>query len=147
MPTCTGCRCGFHQTKTGEIQSRLANDVGGIQQVVTEAASLIRIDIVVLVSTVGAMVMLSWQLTVLSLALMPLFVWLTCGVSKHGHGVELGLCGVFLFVDQATQDGSACDLFVVAVGDGVVWSGRAELATAVGSSTVVVSGVGRQDGS
>jgi hypothetical protein len=64
-----------------------------------------------------------------------------------GHGAEVGLCGVFVFVDQAAQDGSACDLFVVAVGDGVVWAGRAELATAVESSIVVVSGVGRQDGS
>jgi hypothetical protein len=69
-----------------------------------------------------------------------------CGVSKLGHGAELGLCGVFVFVDQAAQDGSTCDLFVVAVGDGVVWSGRAELATPVRSSTVGVSGVGRQDG-
>ena len=48
---------------------------------------------------------------------------------------------------QAAQDGSACDPFVVAVGDRVVWPGRAELATPVGSPTVVVSGVGRQDGS
>jgi hypothetical protein len=62
-------------------------------------------------------------------------------------GAELGLCGVFAFVDQAAQDGLACDPFVVAVGDGVVWSERAELAIPVGSLTVVVSGVGRQDGS
>jgi hypothetical protein len=38
-------------------------------------------------------------------------------------GVELGLCGVFVFVDQVAQDGLACDLFVVAVGDGVVCRG------------------------
>jgi hypothetical protein len=70
-----------------------------------------------------------------------------CGVSKLGHGAELALCGVFVFVDQAAQDGSACDRFVVAVGDRGVWPGRVELATAVGSPTVVVSGVGHQDGS
>jgi hypothetical protein len=62
-------------------------------------------------------------------------------------GVELGLCWVFVFVDQTAQDWSAFDPFVVEVGDGVVRPWWAELATAVGSSTIVVSGVGRQYGS
>lgn len=72
----------FTETKTGEIQSRLANDVGGVQQVLTETGSLILMDIVVLLSTVGAMVMLSWQLAVLSLALMPLFAGLADRVGR-----------------------------------------------------------------
>jgi ATP-binding cassette, subfamily B, bacterial len=72
----------FTETKTGEIQSCLANDVGGVQQVLTETGSLILMDIVVLLSTVGAMVMLSWQLAVLSLALMPLFAGLADRVGR-----------------------------------------------------------------
>ena len=72
----------FTQTKTGEIQSRLANDVGGVQRVVTETASLLLMHLVTLVSALGAMLLLSWQLTVLSLALMPLFVWLTERVGR-----------------------------------------------------------------
>jgi ATP-binding cassette, subfamily B, bacterial len=77
----------FTETKTGEIQSRLANDVGGLQRVVTETTSLILMHLVVLVSTVGAMVVLSWQLTVLSLALMPLFVWLADRVGRARRAV------------------------------------------------------------
>jgi ATP-binding cassette, subfamily B, bacterial len=67
----------FTETKTGEIQSRLANDVGGLQRVVTETASLILMNLMILISTIVSMMVLSWQLTLLSLALTPLFVWLT----------------------------------------------------------------------
>ncbi|MGH3973623.1 MAG: ABC transporter ATP-binding protein [Pseudonocardiaceae bacterium] len=72
----------FTETKTGEIQSRLTNDVGGVQSVVTETAASILSNTVTLVSTVVAMLILSWQLTALSLALMPIFIWLTIRVGK-----------------------------------------------------------------
>ncbi|MGH8899473.1 MAG: ABC transporter ATP-binding protein [Egibacteraceae bacterium] len=78
----------FTETKTGEIQSRLANDVGGVQTVVTETASSILTNIVTLVSAVVAMLMLSWPLTVLSLALLPVFVWLTIRVGKARRAVS-----------------------------------------------------------
>ncbi len=77
----------FTETKTGEIQSRLTNDVGGLQRVVTETASLILMNIVVLVTSIGAMMVLSWQLTVLSLALMPLFMWLSDRVGRARRAV------------------------------------------------------------
>src|SRR5204863_1639337 len=67
----------FTATRTGEIQSRLANDVGGLQTVITDTASTILSNVVILLSTVAAMLLLSWQLTVLSLVLLPLFAWLT----------------------------------------------------------------------
>ena len=72
----------FTTTRTGEIQSRLANDVGGVQSVVTDTASGILANVVILISTLVAMIILSWQLTVLSLCLTPLFVWLTYRVGK-----------------------------------------------------------------
>jgi ATP-binding cassette subfamily B protein len=72
----------FTITRTGEIQSRLANDVGGVQSVVTDTASSILSNVVVIVSSVIAMVVISWQLTVLSLCLTPVFVWLTYKVGK-----------------------------------------------------------------
>lgn len=78
----------FTETKTGEIQSRLANDVGGLQLVVTETASAILMNIVVVVSTIGAMMVLSWPLTLLSLALVPLFIWLTERVGRTRRGVS-----------------------------------------------------------
>jgi ATP-binding cassette subfamily B protein len=72
----------FTGTRTGEIQSRLSNDVGGIESVITDTASSILSNIVILISTLIAMLVLSWQLTALSLFLMPVFVWITRKVGK-----------------------------------------------------------------
>ncbi|HXF57828.1 MAG TPA: ABC transporter ATP-binding protein, partial [Actinomycetota bacterium] len=72
----------FTATRTGEIQSRLSNDVAGVQTVVTETASSVLSNVVIVVSTLAAMVVISWELTVLSLFLSPLFVWLTYRVGK-----------------------------------------------------------------
>ncbi|MBI3648362.1 MAG: ABC transporter ATP-binding protein [Actinobacteria bacterium] len=72
----------FTTTRTGEIQSRLANDVGGVQTVVTDTMSTVLSNFVTIVSTLVAMLFLSVPLTLLSLFLMPLFVWLTAKVGK-----------------------------------------------------------------
>ncbi len=72
----------FTVTRTGEIQSRLANDVGGVQSVVTDTASSILSNIVVIASSLVAMAILSVPLTLLSLALLPLFLWLTVKVGR-----------------------------------------------------------------
>jgi ATP-binding cassette, subfamily B, bacterial len=77
----------FTNTRTGEIQSRLANDVGGVQTVVTDTASSILSNIVTVVSTVIAMVIISWQLTVLSLFILPLFLWLTYRIGNRRRGI------------------------------------------------------------
>jgi ATP-binding cassette, subfamily B, bacterial len=72
----------FTETRTGEIQSRLANDVGGVQSVVTDTASSVFANFVVVASTVGAMLILDWRLTALSLGLLPFFLYLTYRVGK-----------------------------------------------------------------
>jgi ATP-binding cassette, subfamily B, bacterial len=72
----------FTATRTGELQSRLANDVGGVQTVVTDTASTILSNLVVVASTLVAMVVISWQLTTLSLFLLPLFLVLTHRVGR-----------------------------------------------------------------
>ncbi len=72
----------FTTTRTGEIQSRLANDVGGVQTVVTDTMSSILSNVVVIASTLIAMTLLSWQLTVLSLCMLPVFLWLTAKVGR-----------------------------------------------------------------
>src|SRR4029077_6264314 len=74
-------------TKTGEIQSRLANDVGGVQSVVTTTASSILANVVIFVSTVVAMVILSWQLTIVALITVPAFFWLTKTVGERRRRV------------------------------------------------------------
>jgi ATP-binding cassette subfamily B protein len=77
----------FTGTRTGEIQSRLANDVGGVQTVVTSTASSILSNVVTVSSSLVAMVVLSWQLTVVSLILVPLFVFLTWRVGRVRRAV------------------------------------------------------------
>jgi ATP-binding cassette subfamily B protein len=72
----------FTGTRTGEIQSRIANDVGGIQTVVTDTASSIFANIVIIVSTLVAMAILSWQLMLLSLVIVPFFVVMTYRVGR-----------------------------------------------------------------
>jgi ATP-binding cassette subfamily B protein len=72
----------FTDTRTGELQSRLQNDVGGVQNVVTNTASSVLSNIVTVLSSVVAMVALSWQLTLLSLAVVPVFVYLTWRVGR-----------------------------------------------------------------
>ena len=77
----------FTSTKTGEIQSRLANDVGGVQTVVTSTASTILANVVIFTSTVVAMVILSWQLTIVALITVPAFFWLTKTVGERRRQV------------------------------------------------------------
>src|SRR3954468_17867470 len=77
----------FTATKTGVIQSRLANDVGGVQSVLTETASSILSNIVTVTASLVAMVLLSWQLTIVALALLPLFIVLQVRVGRVRRGL------------------------------------------------------------
>ncbi|MEZ4595851.1 MAG: ABC transporter transmembrane domain-containing protein [Chloroflexota bacterium] len=72
----------FTETRTGEIQSRLANDVGGIQSVVTDTASSVFSNLIITITTLLAMLWLSWQLTLMSLVVLPFFLWLTWRVGR-----------------------------------------------------------------
>src|SRR3954469_16212337 len=66
----------FTRTRTGEVQSRIANDIGGVQNVVTSTATSIVQNVTTVLATVTAMVLLDWRLAAFSLAVLPLFVWL-----------------------------------------------------------------------
>src|SRR5829696_1837454 len=72
----------FTETKTGEIQSRLANDVGGVQGVVTDTAASITSNFATAGSTMVAMFLIDWRLTLLSLGLLPFFIFVTFRVGK-----------------------------------------------------------------
>src|SRR5690606_32929535 len=65
----------FTSTRTGEIQSRLSNDVGGVQQVVTSTAASIVSNLATAVSTIALMAAIDLRLTALSLALAPIFLY------------------------------------------------------------------------
>jgi ATP-binding cassette subfamily B protein len=72
----------FTATKTGAIQSRLANDVGGVQTVLTDTASSILSNVVTVTASLVAMILLSWQLTLVALALLPVFIVLQVRVGR-----------------------------------------------------------------
>jgi ATP-binding cassette subfamily B protein len=72
----------FTETRTGEIQSRLSNDVGGIQSVVTDTAASVTSNVAIVVSTVIAMLFIDWRLTALSLVMLPLFAFVANRVGK-----------------------------------------------------------------
>jgi ATP-binding cassette subfamily B protein len=72
----------FTETKTGEIQSRLANDVGGVQGVVTDTATSVAANLAIVIGTVIAMIVIDWRLTALSLGVLPFFMYLTFRVGK-----------------------------------------------------------------
>jgi ATP-binding cassette, subfamily B, bacterial len=72
----------FTETRTGEIQSRLANDVGGIQSVVTETAGSTVSNLTTTLSTIVFMFFVDWRLTLLSLGVLPIFLYLTYRVGK-----------------------------------------------------------------
>jgi len=78
----------FTETKTGEIQSRLANDVGGVQSVVTDTAASLTSNVAIALSTVIAMFIIDWRLTFLSLGMLPFFMYLTFRVGKVNREVR-----------------------------------------------------------
>jgi ATP-binding cassette subfamily B protein len=67
----------FTRTRTGEVQSRIANDIGGIENVVTSTATSVLSNVTTVLATIVAMLLLDWRLAAFALALLPLFVWLT----------------------------------------------------------------------
>ncbi|MGA9869527.1 MAG: ABC transporter ATP-binding protein [Rhodococcus sp. (in: high G+C Gram-positive bacteria)] len=64
----------FARTRTGEVQSRIANDIGGMQSVVTNTATSIAQNATTVMATVVALFLLDWKLAVFSLMILPLFV-------------------------------------------------------------------------
>jgi len=72
----------FTRTRTGEIQSRITNDIGGMETVVTSTAASIAANLTTVVATVIAMVALSWRLTLISLIVMPPAILLTRRVAQ-----------------------------------------------------------------
>jgi ATP-binding cassette subfamily B protein len=73
----------FTRTRTGEVQSRIANDIGGMQATVTSTATSLVSNLTAVVAAVVAMVALDWRLTVVSLVLLPVFVWVARKVGRE----------------------------------------------------------------
>jgi ATP-binding cassette subfamily B protein len=72
----------FTRTRGGEVQSRLMNDIGGMQSVVTSTATSAASNATTVIGTAVAMAALSWRLSLLSLAVLPPAIWLTRRVAR-----------------------------------------------------------------
>jgi ATP-binding cassette subfamily B protein len=78
----------FTRTRTGEVQARIAYDIGGIDDVVTSTATSTVSTVTTVIATVAAMFALSWLLALISLALLPFFVWLTRRVGNERRRIQ-----------------------------------------------------------
>jgi ATP-binding cassette, subfamily B, bacterial len=78
----------FTRTRSGEVQARIAYDIGGIDDVVTSTATSTVSTVATVLATVTAMFALSWVLTVFSLILLPFFVWLTRRVGNERRRIQ-----------------------------------------------------------
>ncbi len=78
----------FTRTRSGDVQARIAYDIGGIDDVVTSTATSTVSTVATVLATVVAMFALSWQLTVFSLILLPFFVWLTRRVGNERRRIQ-----------------------------------------------------------
>src|SRR5438067_6944336 len=78
----------FTRTHTGEVQSRIANDIGGIDNVVTSTATSIMSNVTTVLATLVAMIALNWKLAAFSLVLLPFFVWLTRRVGEERRRIQ-----------------------------------------------------------
>ena len=90
----------FTRTRTGEIQSRIANDIGGIQNVVTSTATSIVSNVATVGAAVIAMFLLSWQLAIFSLILLPFFVLLSRRVGNERRRITTRMQG--MLADMST---------------------------------------------
>ncbi len=79
----------FTRTRTGEVQSRIANDIGGMSATVTNVATTIVGSVTTVVATVIAMVALNWQLTIASLLMLPVFAWIGRKVGNERRAITL----------------------------------------------------------
>jgi ATP-binding cassette, subfamily B, bacterial len=77
----------FTQARGGEVQSRLTNDINGVQNVVTSTATSIASNVTVVIGTAVAMGLLSWRLSLLSLLVLPPAIWLSRRVARLRHKI------------------------------------------------------------
>ncbi|UQW99981.1 ABC transporter ATP-binding protein [Streptomyces sp. RerS4] len=79
----------FTRTRTGEVQSRIANDIGGMQATVTSTATSLVSNLTAVIASVVAMLALDWRLTLVSLLLLPLFVWISRRVGRERKKITM----------------------------------------------------------
>ena len=77
----------FTRTRSGEVQSRINNDIGGMESVVTSTATSIAANLTTAVATAVAMVAMSWRLSLISLVVMPPAIYLSRKVARMRRAI------------------------------------------------------------
>jgi ATP-binding cassette subfamily B protein len=94
----------FTKTRTGEIQSRIANDIGGVQNVVTNTATSIVSNVTTVIATIVAMLLLDWRLALFSLAITPFFVLLARRVGAERRRISTTRQGAMADISSLVQE-------------------------------------------
>ncbi len=94
----------FTRTRTGEVQSRISNDIGGVQNVVTNTATSIASNVTTVVATMVGMLVLSWQLALFAFALIPLFALLTRRVGNERRRIAKTTQETLADISSAVQE-------------------------------------------
>ena len=94
----------FTRTRTGEVQSRISNDIGGVQSVVTNTATSIASNVTTVVATMVGMLVLSWQLALFAFALIPLFALLTRRVGNERRRIAKTTQETLADISSAVQE-------------------------------------------
>jgi ATP-binding cassette subfamily B protein len=94
----------FTRTRTGEIQSRIANDIGGVQNVVTSTATSIVSNVTTVLATIVAMLLLDWRLAAFSLAITPVFVLVARRVGDQRRKIAATRQGAMADISSLVQE-------------------------------------------
>ncbi|MFB8131788.1 ABC transporter ATP-binding protein [Streptomyces mirabilis] len=77
----------FTRTKTGEVQSRISNDIGGMGAVVTTLSGSIVGNVTTVLASLIAMLALNWRLTIVSLLMLPVFALISRNVGNQRRAI------------------------------------------------------------
>lgn len=95
----------FTRTRTGEVQSRIANDIGGMQSTVTSTATSLVSNFTTVLAAIVAMIVLDWRLTLVSLVMLPFFVWVSRRVGNERRKItaqrQQKLAGMSAIVEES----------------------------------------------
>ena len=81
----------FSNTKTGEIQSRLFNDVSGVQSVVSDVIANALSSIGIVIASMVAMFILDWRLTLMSIGIIPIFSYIASLAGNYNRKIRIGV--------------------------------------------------------
>jgi ATP-binding cassette subfamily B protein len=95
----------FTRTRTGEVQSRIQNDIGGMESVVTSTATSIASNLTTVVASAVAMVALSWRLSLISLVVMPPAIYLTRKVAGMRRAITAQQQGELADLNVTIEEG------------------------------------------